>query len=58
MEIEQLNSKDLNNILSNFDISSSNMSLERINTGYINDSFYVNFNGKRKYILQKINYCL
>ena len=55
MEIEQLNSKDLNNILSNFDISSSNNSLERINTGYINDSFYVNFNGKRKYILQKIN---
>ena len=50
-----MNNKDLNNILSNFDISSSNNSLERINTGYINDSFYVNCNGKRKYVLQKLN---
>ena len=55
MEITQLNSKDLNNILSNFDVSSSNSSLERINTGYINDSFYINFKGKRKYVLQKVN---
>ena len=50
-----MNNKDLNNILSNFDISSSNNSLERINTGYINDSFYVNYNGGKRYILQKIN---
>tara|TARA_B100000029_G_scaffold143887_1_gene139097 strand:- start:280 stop:1335 length:1056 start_codon:yes stop_codon:yes gene_type:complete len=55
MEINQLNTKDLNTILSNFDINSSNYSLERINTGYINDSFYINYNGKRKYVLQKIN---
>ena len=46
---------ELNIILSNFDVNTSKYSYERINTGYINDSYYIIENGERKYVLQKIN---
>ena len=50
-----MNTTELNKILSNFDVNTSNLTYKRIETGYINDSFYVNKDGKRKYVLQKIN---
>ena len=55
MEIIQLNNNDLNKILSNFDVNISKLDYEKINKGYINDSFYINDNRKRRYVLQKIN---
>ncbi len=55
MESIQLNTTELNNILSNFDVNPSNLTYKRIDTGYINDSFYVSKDGERKYVLQKIN---
>ena len=50
-----MNTTKLNKIISNFDVNVSNLSYKRIDTGYINDSFYVNKNGRRKYVLQKLN---
>ena len=44
---------ELNIILSNFDVNTSKYSYEIINTGYINDSYYIIENGERKYVLQK-----
>ena len=46
---------ELNIILSNFDVNPSKFSYEKINTGYINDSYYIIENDERKYVLQKIN---
>ena len=50
-----MTNNELNIILSNFDVNTSKYSYERINTGYINDSYYIIENGERKYVLQKIN---
>ena len=50
MEIIQLNNNDLNKILSNFDVNISKLDYEKINKGYINDSFYINDNRKRRYL--------
>ena len=55
MELTQVTNNELNIILSNFDVNTSKYSYERINTGYINDSYYIIENGERKYVLQKIN---
>tara|TARA_B100000945_G_scaffold313794_1_gene310408 strand:- start:591 stop:1646 length:1056 start_codon:yes stop_codon:yes gene_type:complete len=55
MEIIPLNNNDLNKILSNFDINISKLGYERIYKGYINDSFYINDDKKRRYVLQKLN---
>ena len=50
-----MNTTKLNKIISNFDVNTSNLSYKRIDTGYINDSFYVNKDGRIKYVLQKLN---
>ena len=55
MELTQVTKTELNIILSNFDVNTSKYSYEIINTGYINDSYYIIENGERKYVLQKIN---
>ena len=55
MEIIPLNNNDLNKILSNFDINISKLGYERIHKGYINDSFYINDDKKRRCVLQKLN---
>ena len=55
MELTQVNKSELNNILSNFDVNPSKFSYEKINTGYINDSYFVNVQNQKKYVLQKIN---
>ena len=45
----------LNEILTNFNISEDTTHLEKISTGYINDTYKLYINKKPKYILQKIN---
>ena len=50
-----MNNSELNNILSNFDVNPSKFTYEKINTGYINDSYFVNVDNQKKYVLQKIN---
>jgi len=55
MELTQVNNSELNNILSNFDVNPSKFSYEKINTGYINDSYFISIDDKKKYVLQKIN---
>jgi len=46
---------ELNIILSKFDVNASKYRYEKINTGYINDSYCITETGERKYVLQKIN---
>ena len=55
MELTQVTNSELNRILSNFDVNPSKFSYEKINTGYINDSYFVNVQNQKKYVLQKIN---
>ena len=55
MELTQVTNSELNRILSNFDVKPSKFSYEKINTGYINDSYFVNVENQKKYVLQKIN---
>ena len=55
MELTQVTNSELNRILSNFDVNPSKFSYEKINTGYINDSYFVNVENQKKYVLQKIN---
>ena len=42
-------------ILSNFNLNEDAIHLEKISTGYINDTYKLYINDKPKYILQKIN---
>ena len=55
MELTQVTNSELNRILSNFDVNPSKFGYEKINTGYINDSYFVNVQNQKKYVLQKIN---
>ena len=55
MELTQVTNSELNRILSNFDVNPSKFTYEKINTGYINDSYFVNLENQKKYVLQKIN---
>ena len=45
----------LSKILSNFNINEDATHLEKISTGYINDTYKLYISEKPKYILQKIN---
>ena len=50
-----MNLKHIKFIVSQFDVSSSNMSIDTITQGYINDTYIVKINTTPKYILQRIN---
>ena len=41
MELTEVTNSELNSILSNFDVNPSKFTYEKINTGYINDSYFV-----------------
>lgn len=45
----------LNVILANFEIESTLSSLEKLNTGHINDTFLITTRSSNKYILQRLN---
>ena len=55
MELTQMINSNLNSILSNFDVNPSKFTYEKINTGYINDSYFIIVDNQKKYVLQKIN---
>ena len=55
MELTEVTNSELNSILSNFDVNPSKFTYEKINTGYINDSYFISIDDKKKYVLQKIN---
>jgi len=55
MELTQVINSNLNSILSNFDVNPSKFTYEKINTGYINDSYFIIVDNQKKYVLQKIN---
>lgn len=51
-----MNTKELNEILSNFDLEKKDYSLAPINVGYINDTYLVLDGELRCFILQRINH--
>jgi len=55
MELTQVTNSKLNSILSNFDVNPSKFTYEKINTGYINDSYFISVDNQKKYVLQRIN---
>ena len=49
MELTEATNSELNSILSNFDVNTSKFTYEKINTGYINDSYFISVDNQKKY---------
>ncbi len=55
MDVKMKLQRELASILAHFRVSDNTYSFSVINQGYINDSYFVSFEGNKRYILQRVN---